>query len=180
MAASNQLESTLNEWFGEKAPKLPEKARKMIVEWAPWASLVVGVLTLWLFVALWQWAHFASSLMNYTASLCAAYANYGCTLPSASRMTLWVWVGLLVLAVQGLLYILAFPGLRAHKKAGWNFLYWGALVNVVYAVVSIFMGYNGLSGFVGALIGSAIGLWLLFQVRGSYGAERKSPTKATK
>ena len=64
---------------------------------------------------------------------------------------------------------LAKTGLKARKKAGWNYLYWGALVNVAYALVSLFT-LNGASGFVGALLSSAIGLWLLFQVRSEYKA----------
>ena len=83
-------------------------------------------------------------------------------------MTLWIWLALAVLVVEAVLYLLAFPGLRDRKKFGWNYLYWGALVNVAYAVVSLFDGYNGVGNFVGALIGSAVGLWLLFQVRSSY------------
>jgi hypothetical protein len=40
---------------------------------------------------------------------------------------------------------------------------------VAYALVSLFT-LNGAGGFVGALLSSAIGLWLLFQVRSEYKA----------
>ena len=144
--------------------------KKTLVEWAPWASLVVGVLTLWAAWALWQWAHAVSGLMAATNALCGAYGGiYGNCGMATDQMSLWVWLGLLVLVVEGVLYLLAFPGLRDHKKAGWKYLYWGALINLAYAVLSLFAGY-GLGSFIGALIGSAIGLWLLFQVRGSYTA----------
>ena len=73
-----------------------------------------------------------------------------------------------LVAVQGVIYLLAYPGLKAHKKAGWNYLFYGALLNVVYAVATLFNDYQGGSSFVGGLIGSAIGFYLLFQVRSAY------------
>jgi uncharacterized membrane protein HdeD (DUF308 family) len=81
---------------------------------------------------------------------------------------LWLWAGVVLIGVEGLLYLLAFPGLRDHKKQGWNYLFYGALLNLAYAVVSLFTNYNSVGNFLGALIGSAIGFYLLFQVRSAY------------
>lgn len=164
-AKSDQLEITLDNIFEKNAPKLPANARKAIVEWAPWVALVVGILTLWGAWALWSWAHVANDLVNYANQLSVAY---GGTPVMDTRMTLWVWIGMVTLVIEGALYILAFfGGLREHKKSGWNYLYWGALVNVAYAVISLFTGY-GFGGFLGSMIGSVIGFWLLFQVRSLY------------
>lgn len=171
MSPVDKLESTLSELFEKKAPKLPAKGKKALVQYAPWASLIIGILSLWAAWTLWQWAHIANSFIDYANAICNTYGAYNCTIPT-DRLSLWVWLGLAVLAAEGILYLLAFPGLRAHKKSGWNYLYWGALVNVLYAVVSLFTDYNGTSNFVFALLGSAIGLWLLFQVRSSYTGER--------
>ena len=168
MAAMQQLEARLDNVFDKNAPKLPANAKKTLVAWAPWVALVVGILTLWAAWALWSWANVANDLINYTNTLCATYAGTGCdAAAAASRMNLWIWVGIAVLLAEGILYLLAFPGLRAHKRAGWNYLYWGALINVAYAVISLVAGY-GITNFFGSLIGSAIGFWLLFQVRSSY------------
>ena len=177
MAASNQLESKLNDIFGKAAPQLPANGKKMLVEWAPWVALVVGILSLWSAYALWGWAHVASSVIDLTNSVCAAYGGPACS-TSTDSMTLWIWLSLAVLAVEGVLYLLAFPGLRARKKAGWNYLYWGALVNLVFVVLNLVSGY-GFTNFVGSLLGSAIGLWLLFQVRSLYLGERTHASKAS-
>ena len=172
-AKSDQLETTLGTLFEKNTPKLPPDARKMVAEWAPWAALVAGLLALWSAYALWTWAHVVSGILDYTNSLCAAYATYGCApVAAASRMGIWVWLSLAFLLVEGGLFLLAFPGLRAHKKAGWNYLYWGALVNIGYSVVSLLTGY-GIFNFLGSLVGSAIGLWLLFQVRAQFTGSTK-------
>lgn len=177
MAASNQLESKLNDVFGKSAPQLPTNGKKMLVEWAPWVALVVGVLSLWAAYALWGWAHVASGILDLANSVCNTYGGAACITPTDS-MTLWIWLSLAVLIVEGALYLLAFPGLRAHKKAGWNYLYWGALINLVFVVLNLVSGY-GFQNFFGSLLGSVVGLWLLFQVRDMYMGERARASKAS-
>jgi hypothetical protein len=168
---SQQLETKLNDVFTKSTPQLPANSKKTLVEWSPWVALVVGVLSLWAAYALWGWAHAVTGLTDYVNSLCAAYGGASCNTSSVDSMTLWVWLGLAVLIIEGVLYLLAFPGLRDRKKAGWDFLYWGALLNLIYAVISLFTNY-GLGNFIGSLIGSILGLWLLFQVRSMYMGER--------
>ena len=180
MPAMNQLEQQLDNLFEKNLPKLPDNARKMLAEWAPWVALVVGALTLLGAWGLWSWASVTSSYINSLNAGCNLYLSGACdSLSTAGRMTAWVWLGLAVLIVEGLLYLLAFPGLRDRKKAGWNYLYWGALVNVAYAVVVLLTGY-GVQNFVFSLVGSAIGFWLLFQIRSMYMGERRSPRTETK
>jgi hypothetical protein len=174
-SAQSNLENKLAEIFEKKAPQIPANGKKIIVEWAPWVSLIVGIFTLLAAWSLWHWAHVANSAINYVNSLCNAYGNYAgssCNTIADNRLSLWVWVALVVLLVEGILYLLAFPGLRDRTRQGWKYLYYGALVNIAYAVVSLFTSYNVAGHFVGALIGSAIGFWILFQIRGMYGVAK--------
>ena len=77
-----------------------------------------------------------------------------------------------MLVVSAAIMLLAFSPLRAHLKRGWDLLLLGALVNLVYGIVMAFdRSYGGFSSLVSALIGSAIGLYFLFQVREYYGAQ---------
>jgi hypothetical protein len=184
MAKTSELETKMSEVFVDKAPKLPAGGVKAITEWAPWLALIAGVLSLWSAWALWHWAHLASNVLNYAHDLCnstyGAYAANSCAaVDDASRLSLWVWLSLIVLAVEGVLYLLAYPGLKARNKQGWNYLFYGALVNVVYAVVSLFTDYNGGSHFIGALIGSVIGFWILFQIRSAYTGKSAAPKAPT-
>jgi hypothetical protein len=176
-----QLETKMADVFVKKAPKISADGIKAITEWAPWIALVAGLFTIWSAIQLWHWSHVANNLVNYANSLCNAYAQSSgaCEqINDASRLNGWVWISLIVLTVEGVLYLLAYPGLRDRKKQGWNYVFYAALVNVAFAVVSLFNGYRGFFGFLGALIGSAIGFWLLFQIRGAYKAGGAATPKA--
>lgn len=172
-AAKAPLEANLEELFVKKAPALPAGGKKVLVEWAPWLSLLGGVFSLWSAYVLWHWAHAVSGLADFANQICSTYGGSGCGV--GSRFSVWVWIAIAVLAVEGVIYLLAYPGLKARKKAGWNYLYYGALVNLAYGVVSIFTDYSGVSHFIGAVIGSAIGFWFLFQIRSAYNGASVKP-----
>jgi hypothetical protein len=170
MADQLPLEKNLND-MSKNLPALPAGGKKALVEWAPWLALIGGLASLWTAWALWQWAHTANELLNFANNLSTAY---GGTTVDASRMTFGIWLGVAVLALEGIIYLLAFPGLRDRKKAGWNMLYWGVLLNLAYGLVVMFTDYGTVGSFIGSLIGSAIGMYFLFQIRSAYTAERAS------
>lgn len=159
------LEKSLDDLFVKQAPALPAGGKKFLVQYLPWINLILGLISLYTAWALWHWAHFANSLVNYANSLSAAY---GGPVVATNRMSVGIWLGVVVLAVEALLYIAAFPGTKARKKSGWNLLYYALLVNIVYGVVVLFTNYGGIGNLIGAIIGSAIGLYFLFQIRSSY------------
>ncbi|HVA11349.1 MAG TPA: hypothetical protein VNG32_04270 [Candidatus Dormibacteraeota bacterium] len=168
------LETSLNDLFVKKAPALPAGGKKFLVEYLPWINLILGLISLYTAWVLWHWAHFANSLVNYANSLSAAY---GGPVVATNRMTVGIWLGIAVLAVEAILYIAAFPGTRDRKKSGWNLLYYALLINIVYGVLVLFTNYGGVANLIGAIIGSAIGLYLLFQIRSSYGAKAVAGNK---
>jgi hypothetical protein len=176
MSALQSLENSLEDVFVKKAPALPENGKKAIVEYIPYINLILGLLSLWTAYALWHWAHLADNLINYANTLSAAYG--GGTI-AHTRMSGILWLGMVVMAVQALLYIAAFPALRDRKKSGWNLMFYALLVNVVYGVVVLFSDYGGVGNLLGSLIGSAVGLYFLFQIRGHYlkaAAPKADPT----
>jgi hypothetical protein len=168
MANVSNLETKMADLF--KNPKMPAGGVKAITEWAPWLALIFGVLSVLGALSLWRWAHAVDKIGDYASSICNAYAvdAGACASTTGSRLSVWIWLGIIVLAIEGVLYLLAYPGLKARSKQGWNYLFYGALVNIVYAVVSLFTDYSAGGHFISALIGSAIGLWILFQIRGVY------------
>ena len=174
MSAFHPLENSLNDIFVKQAPALPTGGKKFLVLYLPWINLILGILTLYTVYVLWHWAHWANALINYANSFNAAYG--GPTI-ATNRMGVGIWLSLLVLAFEALLYIAAFPATRDHKKSGWDLMFYAALVNVVYGVVILFSNYGNLGNLIGTLIGSAIGLYLLFQIRASY---LKQPAVASK
>jgi hypothetical protein len=172
MSALKSLESNLEDVFVKKAPALPSGGKKALVEYLPWINLILGLLSLYTAYVLWNWAHVANRFADYANSISAIYGGSPVV---TTRLTTMIWVGLAVLVLEALLYIAAFPALRARKKSGWNLLFYAMLVNVVYGVVMLFADYGGVGTLIGSLIGSAVGLYLLFQIRGSYsGAATRS------
>jgi len=178
------LENALDEAF-KKLPQLPENGRKGLANAMPWLALLGGILSLlaawYLYQAVaWvdQWAGYANSL--YTA------VGYSAPVSGISAIT---WVSLALLAVQAVLFLVAFPSLRAFKKGGWNILFWAALVNVAYDVVYNLFGYGymNLGQLIFSLLGAAVGLYLLFQIRPAYTgamphsmASKATPSAASK
>ena len=165
MSALQPLESSLNDIFVKKAPPLPAGGKKFLVQYLPWINLFLGLVTLYTVYVLWHWAHLANSLINYANSLSALYGGQQV---AASRLGVGIWIGLVVLAIEALVYIAAFPATRARKKSGWDLMFFALLINVVYGVVILFTSYGGIGNLIGSVIGSAIGLYLLFQIRSSY------------
>jgi hypothetical protein len=174
MSALSSLEKKLENVFVKQAPALPDSGKKSLVEWLPWINLFFGVLALYSAYLLWQWVDKINEAVDYVNRLGEAF---GVTAPAeVERLSLVVWLSLAVLAAEAVLYILAFPALRARKKSGWDLLFYALLLNVVYGVVVLFTDYGGVGTLLGTLIGSAVGMYLLFQVRSHYkGAAHSKP-----
>lgn len=175
MSALKSLEKNLNSYLVKQAPPLPPNAKKALVQYLPWINLVLGLMTLYSVYVIWHWAHLANNLINYANSVSAAYDGPQII---SGRLTFGIWLGLIVLAVEALLYIAAFPATRDRKKSGWDLMFYALLVNILYGVVILFTDYGGFGTLIWTLIGSAIGLYLLFQIRDSYSTSKRRPVKA--
>jgi hypothetical protein len=174
MSALQPLEKQLDELFVKGAPALPEGGKKWLVKYLPWINLVLGLLTLYTVYVLWHWAHTANSLIDYANSLSQAYG--GDKIANVDRLDTFVWLGLIVLAIEAVIYLLAFPATRDRKKSGWDLMFYALLINLVYGVIVVFTDYGGIGSLIGTIIGSGIGLYLLFQIRASY-SRAKAPAK---
>lgn len=172
MSALQPLEKSLDDLFVKQAPALPAGGKKALVQYLPWINLFLGLIALYTAWVLWHWAHLANNFINYANSLSA---SFGAPPVATNRMSVGIWLGIIILAVEGLLYVAAFPGTRDRKKAGWDLMFYALLVNIVYGVVILFTSYGGVGNLFGTVIGSAIGLYLLFQIRSSY--LRQPPAK---
>ena len=177
MKALDSLEKNLEDFFVEQSPPLSTNAKKALVHYLPWINLLLGLLTLYSVYVIWHWAHQASNLINYANSISAVY---GGPQISSNRLSFGIWLGLIVLVFEALLYIVAFPATRRRQKSGWNLMFYAFLVNVVYGVVILFTSYGGIGTLIWTLLGSFVGLYLLFQIRSSYGSTRKTRSRSKK
>jgi hypothetical protein len=165
MATLSSVEKNLQAIFVDKLPPLPSNGKKFLVKNLPYISAVVGALTLLAAWELWRWAHIANDLIHYANEMSRMY---GGEQVATTRMNATIWLALIVLLIEAVLYLMAFQPTKDRKKAGWNLLFYAALVNVVYGIISIFTDYNGFGSFLGTVIATGAGLYLLFQIRESY------------
>lgn len=174
MADVSSLEKQMDDVFGKQAPKMPEGGKKFFVQYLPILTLIGAILSVLSAWALWNAAHTVSRLVDWANELNKAYGT-GETV-STSDMTLWVWLALGFTLVNVALYFMAYNPLKAHQKKGWDYLFYASLLNVAYSVVMLFVHGRGVSSFIGGLIGTTIGWWILFQIRPAYLGKAAGPT----
>lgn len=154
-------------------PAMPDNAKKSLASAMEWIALVFGVLQLFAVWGLWNAGHRANEAIDYLNRFSNAFGGGDV----APKLGVVYYISLLVLAVSALTLLLAYPGLKAGKKAGWNWLFLGLLVNIAYGVLSVFVNSTyggGADNLVFSLLGSFIGFYLLFQIRGQYVGSHKS------
>ena len=173
MSALQPLETSLNDLFVKKAPPLPDNGKKALVQYLPIINLVFGVISLLLAFSLYHTAHLFNGAAAYVNNLSQYYGGQKVV---TDHFTFVVWLAIAMLAVEGLLYVLAYSPLKAHKKSGWDLTFYALLVNVAYGVIAAFTYYGGMGRLFGALLTSVIGGYLLFQIRASY---LKAPAATT-
>ncbi len=167
MADVKGIEKSLNEVFaGKSAPKLPEGGKKFLVEYGPYFVLVGAVLSLLGAWSMWSWAHAVSRIADWANQINQVYGT-GTTI-ATNRLTVFVWLALAFMVVNTVLYFMAFAPLKDKLKRGWNLVFYAALLSVAYSVVLLFIDNQGFGSFLFGLLGSAIGFWLLFQIRPAY------------
>jgi hypothetical protein len=166
MALLQQIETTLDGLLGKKAPmQLPENARRTLANAMWWLAAIGGVLQLWAAWAFWQDAHRLNQIIDTVNMWGRVYgSDY-----TAPRLGVMFYVALVMLAIDGVILLLAVGGLKAHKKAGWNLLFYSMLLNAAYGIVRVFADYGGGTGsmFVSILI-SLVGAYFLFQIRDKF------------
>ncbi|MBC7581769.1 hypothetical protein H7097_02770 [Aeromicrobium sp.] len=174
MRTVRRIEAKLAPIFIDKAPKLPIKAKKLLIVCLPGLALLSSVFAFYSVYSLWQWAHQPSGAGMYVQQLCKAYTDQtagACTTAVSSRLTFWVWLGLSISFIQGILYGMAFPKLRRRLEFGWYILLACVFGDILYVICDVFTEYGSNTDVLGSIVGIIISLWILFQIRGAYTRE---------
>lgn len=148
MAVNNlnvdQWVKTLEEWFA-KLPPLPKGATDVIVKIAPWLALIFGVLGV---------------LGSLAATGILAVLSPFLVLGGGLGVATGGVIGAILALVSSVLMLMAFPGLRDRKIAGWKYSFWSEAISVVSSVVAL--------NLVGAVVGALIGFYILFAIKSYY------------
>lgn len=172
----NKLEKTLEPIY-KSVPSLPPKGREGLAKAMPVLALVFGILQIVSFIGLWRLAHSTNEFVDYANQLSR---NYGSG-EMVNHLGLFYWIALLTILLDAVILLVAYPALRDRKKQGWDLLFLATTVNLVYGLLATFDGtYGGVSKLFGALIGSAIAYYFVFQVREYYMPKAKPHHFSTK
>jgi hypothetical protein len=145
MAKNNTADivKTLEDLY-KNVPNLPNNIREALAKIAPILSLVFGILGI------------LSGVFAVTASPIAAFGGY-----HAGSMVFLT--GLLTIASSALM-LAAYPKLKKNQYTGWTYLFWAECINIVSSLVGGLFT-NPVSTLIGAVIGAAIGFYILFQIK---------------
>ena len=139
-----QLEDLLSEYLVKKAPALPANVKEAIVRFAPWAVLILFVITLPIVLAV-----FGLSAVFAPLSFLG-----GITVGTNYILTI------ILSAVQLVLEAMAIPGLFQKSRGAWNLVFYSTLVGAVQNIATFNLG--------GLIIGTLLSLYILFQVKEYY------------
>lgn len=165
MGLVDQSEETVSGLY-KSAPSLSESGREWFVKALPWISLVFGLFQLIGAYWLWQLTHVTAAFKAFINSLNVSGANIHIGLSVGDKLV--IYLAAVVLIIDGILLLMAFPKLKLRTKKGWELLFLGTLLNLLYAVVALFVHNRGIGASIESLLGSAISFYILFQVKGKY------------
>lgn len=143
--ALHQLEEFLYLYLHKKSPfHIPPHVREWIVKFSPWIDVVLLILTLPVVIA-------ALGLSLFVLPFGAVINPFG------SLLGIIHWVIILgVFALQ----IAALPGLFKRSLKSWYLVYYSVLLGAVGSLLS--------RDIFGLIIGTAIGLFILFEIKDYY------------
>lgn len=141
-----QLEKVLDEYLVKKAPALPANVKDILVKFAPYLAILGVIVAIPAVLTLFGLSAFLSAIPLTAAAMAKTGFSY--------------YLAVIFLLITVVLEALAIPGLLAKTKKGWNLLYYSTLINAVYSLLSVNIG--------GLLLGTVLGLYLLFQVKSYY------------
>jgi hypothetical protein len=142
----NDIEKTLEKYFLTKAPKLPVDIQKLLVQYGPYVlavTTVISIIGLLSAFGITTMGLGIGSVMGMRMGLGAMYQVY-----------------LILSLATVVLTALALPGLFKKSMAGWRYMYYATIVGLVQNIV--------MTNIAGIIIGTGLGLWILFQIRHHY------------
>lgn len=177
MGALDSLEKQLDGVFKD-LPALPKSAKELLVSWWPYLALILGALQLFAAWGLWGLVNLANTYVGYANELSVAYG--GRPIGYTATDSALIYGAIALLMVNAVIFFMAYSPLTKKVKRGWDLIFLATIINVVYGVLQVFVSGRGIGSLIVSLVGSAIGLYLLFQIRSYYGAKKAAKESSAK
>lgn len=159
----NKIENAFEGWM-KPLPHLPENGRKWIANNVWWINLVALVIAFFAILSI------VGSLITAltAASLVNSYiAVYGASVFTAGWIASTA-VSLLSVVVIMIFTAMAIKPLKSLSEKGWNLLFIATLLSTALSMISNILSFELLylvPGIIGAVIGLAISMYFLFEIR---------------
>jgi len=137
------LEASI-EKINKGLPGLPDSAKEWIVKVLPWLILIGAIISLPAIIAIFG-----------LGSLFGSVAYWGGLYSGTTFYITWV-----LMLIVFILEIAAIGPLLKRSKAGWNLIFYGALITALSNLISLSIA--------SLIIGLVIELYILFQIRSYY------------
>lgn len=173
MAALRNIENKLADAFKD-LPQLPDNSKEALAKFWPWLALIAGVVQLLAALALWRLTNWVERLSDVANELSVYYTGTAAG-PSSFDKTI-IYLGVLMLVIDAVILLMAYPHLKRRAKQGWDLLFLGTIIYAVYSVLQIFMYQRGTGDFIFGLLGAFVSFYLLFQVRQKFGGGKRTGT----
>lgn len=140
----SKMDKIFTEYLVKKAPVLPSKVREVLVKIMPYLVIVGLIFSIPAILAIFSINAFIAPVSLF-AGLRFGFGHY---------------FNLVFLAATVVIEIMALPGLFANKASAWKLVYYAALINAVYNLLSFNLG--------GLIIGTLLSLYFLYQIKSYY------------
>ncbi len=165
MNGLQSLEKKMDKFFNEGFPGLSIKNKKLLVRYLPNLALIGSLLTIYAIYNIYHWSNVVNDYLNYANNLQLYKTN---TTYHPNHLSIGLWVAILLLLISGIIYLMAYQGLKKQTKKGWNLLFYGLLINLLCNLVIVFTLYGSSGSFIFSLFALGVGFYLLFQIRTAY------------
>lgn len=138
-------------------PHIPAGVSRFLANLMPWASILVGLFSLFSVLALTPLIFGASTLIN-SLSVMVDSTPY----LIGNINPIYYVLSAVLLLMDGLLLLVAFPALRRKELRGWALVFWSNVVSSIHTLVGMaFAGDEIVTG----LLGILIAFYVLFEVK---------------
>lgn len=170
------LENKLAQLY-KGAPALSKETKESLASFWPYVMVILAILQIWAAWALWRLFDRTNAAADYVNSFLQSYGTTTVGLSSGEKVV--IYLGIVLLLVEAALLLMAYGPLQKRERRGWDIIFLVSVIQVAYAVISVFVYGNGVGSLLINLIGAAIGFYFLFQIRDHYKGSRLSlPKKA--